>query len=190
MLSYSEQDIILGCKENKRVFQEALFKQYHSLFLKICARYAIDNEDTEQLLHDGFLKIFTHIEEYKFAGSFEGWMKRIVVNNCLDYVKSKDTRNALNTKYALPVEEVNTSFSASNVLKDIAFKDLLKLIQTLPPTTRMVFNLAVFEGYSHKEIASLLKISEGTSSWHLHEARKTLQKLILKSSKEANYESK
>lgn len=189
MPSYTEKDIIHGCKENKRVFQEALFKEYQSLFLKICARYAINMEDAEQLLHDGFLKIFTHIKDYQFKGSFEGWMKRIVVNNCLDYVKSKDTRNAINTKYALPIEEMTIISSQSNVLKDIAFKDLLKLIQALPHSTKMVFNLYVFEGYAHKEIAQMLMISEGTSAWHLHEARKSLQKMILKI-KEVNYESK
>lgn len=178
MLKYTEQDIIRGCRENSRVHQEQLYKDYYSLFLKICMRYAKNMEDAEQLLHDGFLKIFKNVESFKNAGSFEGWMKRLMVNTCLDYLKSKQLKNSLQVSYAAEVPE-NAQISVSGeALKKMEFKELLDIIQTLPPVSKTVFNLYVFDGFSHKEIGEMLEISEGTSSWHLHQARHTLQKKI------------
>jgi len=191
MPTYSEQEIITGCKDNKRVFQEMLYKQYYNLFLKICSRYALNMEDAEQLLNDGFLKIFNHISGYKNAGSFEGWMKRIMVNNCLDYLKSKDTKNALKISHAVPANETHEVAIAADVVKAMEFKELLGMIQTLPYTTKTVFNLYVFEGFAHKEISQMLDMSEGTSSWHLHHARNLLQKEIKKNNLErTKYEHK
>lgn len=191
MPAYTEQDIITGCKENKHVFQEMLYRQYYSPFLKICVRYALNMEDAEQLLNDGFLKIFNSISSYKNAGSFEGWMKRVVVNNCLDYLKSKDTKNSLKVSYAVPANETDQVSIPADAIKTMEFKELLKIIQSLPATTKTVFNLYVFEGYAHKDISRILEISEGTSSWHLHHARHILQKEIKKNNKEqVKYEHK
>jgi RNA polymerase sigma-70 factor (ECF subfamily) len=191
MHSYSEQEIIDGCKDNKRVFQELLYKQYYNLFLKICARYALNMEDAEQLMNDGFLKIFNNISGYKFAGSFEGWMKRIVVNNCLDYLKSKDTKNAMNIGHALPGNEAPEIPIPADALNAIEFKNILLMIQSLPSTTKTVFNMYVFDGFAHKEISKMLEISEGTSSWHMHHARGILQGMIKKNNSEGvKYEHK
>lgn len=184
MPPHTEQEIITGCVENVSVFQELLYKQYYSLFLKICARYAINMEDAEQLLNDGFLKIFKNISTYKNAGSFEGWMKRIVVNNCLDYLKSKDLKNSLKISHAAPMhEELQVSVNAEGV-RSLEFKELVSLVQSLPPTSKTVFNMYVFDGFSHKEISKMLTISEGTSSWHLHHARNLLQTMIKKNNTE------
>jgi RNA polymerase sigma-70 factor (ECF subfamily) len=191
MPAYTEQEIITGCKGNKKVFQEALYRQYYSLFLKICARYALNMEDAEQLMNDGFLKIFKSISSYKNAGSFEGWMKKIVVNNCLDYLKSKETKNAMKISYAVPTNETQEVAIPEDAVKSIAFKELLNCIQVLPATTKAVFNLYVFEGFAHKEISKMLAISEGTSSWHLHHARNILQNEIKKNNNvRVNYEHK
>ncbi|HTN46032.1 MAG TPA: sigma-70 family RNA polymerase sigma factor [Flavipsychrobacter sp.] len=191
MPSYSEQEIITGCKENNRVFQEMLYRQYYSLFMRICARYAMNGEDAEQLMNDGFLKIFNHISGYKSAGSFEGWMKRIVVNNCLDYLKSKDTKNALKISHAIPADEIQEVTIQADVIKTLEFKEMLQMIHNLPSTTKTVFNMYVFDGFAHKEIAKMLDITEGTSSWHLHHARNILQNLIKKNNAEGvKYEHK
>lgn len=188
---YTEQNIIAGCRENKRVFQELLYKQYYSLFLRICVRYAMNMEDAEQLMNDGFLKIFNNISQYKNAGSFEGWMKRIVVNNCLDYLKSKDTKNALKISHAVPTNETQEVAVPADAIKSLEFKEMLHLIQRLPATTKTVFNMYVFDGFAHKEISKMLDISESTSSWHLHHARGLLQGMIKKNNTErVGYEYK
>lgn len=178
MPEYTEQDIIEGCRRNDRSLQEHLYKKYYSLFLKLCARYAKDMHDAEQLMQDGFLKIFSHIGDYSGKGSFEGWMRRIVVNTCLDYLKSKYLKNAMQLHFPNEIGESATFSINNNALDKIAMKDLLGIIQTLPPMSRTVFNLFVFEGYSHKEIGKLLDMSEGTSQWHVNNARKTLQQKI------------
>jgi len=178
MPPYSEQEIIKGCQDNDRVYQEFLYKNYYSLFMKMCARYAKNLEDAEQLLNDSFLRIFNNVHSFRQAGSFEGWMKRIVVNTCLDYLKSKQLKNSLQVNYAATMtEDTNLSFS-TQALHQLEFKELLNMIQTLPPVSKTVFNLYVFDGFSHKEIGSMLEITESTSSWHLHHARTQLQKKI------------
>lgn len=178
MPEYTEQDIIEGCRRNDRSLQEHLYKKYYSLFLKLCARYAKDMYDAEQLMQDGFLKIFSHMNDYSGKGSFEGWMRRIVVNTCLDYLKSKYLKNAMQLHYPTEIGDSAAFSTDNNALDKIAMKDLLKIIQTLPPMSRTVFNLFVFEGYSHKEISKILEMSEGTSQWHVNNARKSLQQKI------------
>jgi len=184
MPQYTEQEIIKGCLENNRVYQEHLYKSYYSLFLKICARYARGMEDAEQLLNDSFLRIFKNLESFKNLGSFEGWMKRIVVNTCLDYLKSKQVKNAMQVTYAANIPEETNIALSTQAVKNLEFKELLGIIQTLPDVSRTVFNLYVFDGFTHREIGKLLNISEGTSSWHLHYARNQLQKKIKKTNAE------
>ncbi len=178
MSDYIEHDIIEGCRRNKRQQQEQLYKKYYSLFLKLCARYARDMHDAEQLMQDSFLKIFNHIGDYSGKGSFEGWMRRIVVNTCLDYLKSKYLKNAMQLYFPNEIHESMTFKVANHAVEKMAMRDILKVVQTLPPMSRAVFNLFVFEGYSHKEIANMLHISEGTSQWHVNNARKNLQQKI------------
>jgi len=180
MQAYTETEIINGCRDNIRAFQEQLYKKYYSLFLKICARYAKDMEDAEQLLNDSFLKIFTRIGDYKNEGSFEGWMKRITINTCLDYLKSRYLKTSMQMQVNASMVTENLITTDQDTMRQIAFKELVKMIQALPPLTRTVFNLFVFDGFSHKEIAALLDISKGTSYWHVHQARNILQELIKK----------
>lgn len=180
MPAYSEQDIIAGCRKKNRAIQEHLYKTYYSLFLKVCARYAKNMQDAEQLLNDGFLKIFTQIDKYGNTGSFEGWMKRVVVNTCLDYLRSTYLKEEM-TMHVNAIQPEETNLSVTNEgMKQIEFRELLSMIQILPSMTRTVFNMFVFEGYNHKEISEQLDISEGTSHWHVHQARNMLQKKINK----------
>lgn len=175
----SEQEIIEGCRQGLKHSQEQLYRQYYSLFLKVCARYARDMMDAEQLLNDGFMKIFSQIHQYKNeGGSFEGWMRRIMINTCLDYLRSKYLKNAQQTRTGHDEAMIGTADTDTNGLSNLAFKDLLRMIQTLPVMTRTVFNLYVFESFTHKQIAEQLSISTGTSHWHLNQARGTLQQKI------------
>lgn len=161
------------------------------MFLKVCARYAKSMEDAEQLLNDGFLKIFTQIDKFSNTGSFGGWMQRIMVNTCLDYLRSSSLRSEMVMHVnAIPAEESTLSVG-NDALEQIEFKELVKMIQSLPAMTRTVFNLFVFDGYNHKEISGQLDISEGTSHWHVHQARNMLQKKIMKTEQQkVTYEAK
>ena len=176
---FTEQEMISGCHENNRMAQEELYRRYYSTFLKVCARYSKSMEDAEQVLNDGFLKIFTKISSFGNAGSFEGWMRRIMVNTCLDYLRSHELKTGMqmhvNTE---KIEETYAGSSTNTGLGQIEFKELLNHIHALPTMTRTVFNLFVFEGMTHKQISELLPISEGTSHWHVHQARHQLQKKI------------
>lgn len=179
MPEHTEHEIIEGCKNNNPYFQELLYKNNYSLFLKICARYSKDMYDAEQILQDGYLKIFKSIQHFAFKGSFEGWMKRIIVNNCLDYLKSKQFNDNAKLDFVEEIGEHKLMTSENNGLSNMGLKDLILLIQALPPMSKTVFNLFIFDGYSHKEIAQILNISVGTSQWHVNNARKTLQEKIL-----------
>lgn len=191
MPAYSEQEIISGCRNQNRTFQEYLYKLYYSTFLKVCARYAKDMQDAEQLLNDGFLKIFTNITNFGNHGSFEGWMRRIMVNTCLDYLRSKYLKETM-IMHVNAIQPEESYIAVSNdVIKNMEFKDIVKVIQSLPAMTRTVFNLFVFEGYNHGEIAARFDISEKTSQWHVHQARSLLQKKIKKNdSLKVTYETK
>ena len=161
------------------------------MFLKVCARYAKNMLDAEQLLNDGFVKIFQSIEQFKNTGSFEGWMRRIIVNTCLDHLRNNGLQQDRTVqRNSIPAEETNLSVSNSG-LERIEFNELVRLIQALPTMTRTVFNLYVFEGLNHREIAAQLEISEGTSHWHLHQARSVLQKKIVNNEvQKVSYEAK
>jgi len=191
MPTYTEQDIIAGCRKNNRAVQEHLYKVYYCVFLKVCARYAKSMQDAEQLLNDGFLKVFTQIDKFSNTGSFEGWMKKVMVNTCLDYLRSNYLKEEMTMHVnAMPIEESNLSVSNEG-LESIEFRELLTIIQGLPSMTRTVFNLFVFEGFNHKEISEQLDISEGTSHWHVHQARNMLQKKIKKTEQQkVTYEAK
>ena len=161
------------------------------MYLKVCARYAKNMEDAEQLLNDGFLKVFTQIDFFKNAGSFAGWMQRIMVNTCLDYLRSTSLKEEMAMHVnSIPAEESNIAVG-NEAIEHMEFRELVNVIQSLPAMTRTVFNLFVFDGYNHKEIAQQLEISEGTSHWHVHQARNTLQKKIIKSEQQkVTYEAK
>ncbi len=142
----------------------------------MCLRYASDEQAANSMLSDAFFKIFTRIDTYKREGSFEGWMRRIVVNTCLSHVRSTASRRSE------PVEDCGVygaHLSTSNeAISSLGIREIAGFIRQLPPMSRAVFNLYVFEGYSHKEISARLKMSEGTSHWHLSKARQWLQQKI------------
>lgn len=179
-MQYSnEHELVLGCKRDCRTAQKQLYEQYSSQFFAICSRYTKDMHDAEQVLQDGFLKIFQHVHTYQNKGSFEGWMKRILVNTCLDHLKSKQYKADQLTLHPEQIHDDIQLVSHNEAYSQLNMEELLKAIQNLSPVTRSVFNLYIFEGYSHKEIAAMLSISDGTSQWHLNSARTQLKNKLL-----------
>jgi RNA polymerase sigma-70 factor (ECF subfamily) len=137
-------------------------------------RYTKNEQDAVEVLNTGFLKVFRHINKYEESlGSMYTWIARIVINSCLDHIKrnSKDMNSAA-------IENATQVEIPPEAISKISSSELLRLVRHLPPATQAVFNLYVIDGYNHKEIAGLLGIKEGTSKWHLSEARKALQKII------------
>ncbi|HXS37843.1 MAG TPA: sigma-70 family RNA polymerase sigma factor [Flavipsychrobacter sp.] len=179
MAVYAEQEIIKGCLRKDRVYEEHLYKQYYSMFLAICMRYAKDVQNAKQLLNDGFVKIFMSIGSFRNEGSFEGWMRKIIVNTCLEYLKSSDFKKNSQTVHTDVIDEKESMVVYNEAQKNIDAHELIAMLQALPPVTRVVFNLFAFEGYNHNEIAAMLNISIGTSSWHVHNARSILQRKIM-----------
>lgn len=170
----TEQQIIKGCAAGDRAFQTKLYDLYASKMMGVCLRYARNREEAEEILQEGFLRVFTYITTFKGSGSFEGWMRKIMVNAALFRYRNKSALQPVirlnNTDYDAAGEtDINSAMNA---------KELLSLIQTLPAGYRMVFNLYVFEGYKHREIAEALGISEGTSKSNLSDARAYLQKAL------------
>jgi len=174
----TEQQLIKGCIQRNVDCQRMLFEQYAGRMMTICLRYSCDRPEAEDMLQEAFIKIFSHIGQYKFEGSFEGWMKRIVVNCALKMIQKKRIRfSELSNQDLIPTQ--TDSYALSSLTED----ELLKLISKLPDGYRIVFNLYVMEEYSHDEIAVLLGIEATTSRSQLVKARKLLQKQILSNQK-------
>ena len=184
MEQLSEQELIQGCLRKDAFSQAQLYKINYNTLLRICARYVTNMIDAETLLNDSYLKIFNNLSTYQFKGSFEGWMKRITVNTCLDYLRTKEFNQSRKT---VEMKDTMTNVSVhleDDIIQQLEFKALVKMIQELSGTMKAVFNLYIFDDYSHKEISKELGISENTSQWYLHQARKTLkEKILLKTKK-------
>lgn len=169
-----EQELIQGCIAARPKAQKALFDIYAPKLYVVCLRYLKDQMRAQDVLQDTFVKIFAHIGNYKSEGAFEGWLKRIAVNTCLDQLR-KDKK--LLTDVSLDDVShklAHQDYSAEKLMAD----DLLKLVQALPDGYRTVFNLFAIEGYSHQEIAQQLSISESTSKTQYLRARAYLKERI------------
>ena len=169
-----EQELINGCIADRPKAQKSLFDIYaHKLYV-VCLRYMKDQMRAQDVLQDAFVKIFAHISNYKSEGAFEGWLKKIAVNACLDQLR-KDKKLMTDVSIDDVSHKLSTnSFSAEKLMAD----DLLKLVQALPDGYRTVFNLFAIEGYSHQEISSQLGISESTSKTQYLRARAYLKDRI------------
>ncbi len=177
------QDIITGCQRQDLASQKLLYKKYFALFMTTSLRYVQRTEDAEEILNNAFLRVFKHISKFSFAGSFEGWMKRILINCCLDYIKKNQYQHqsriiSLHNNYTegyQPVSILAETPWENNLADEKYDRDyLLRLLRDLPETTRLVFNLYVFEEYNHREIGEALNMAERTSQAHLAKARQLL----------------
>ncbi len=177
----TDTELIKGCIKGDGNCQKALFNRYASPLLGVCQRYARNKEDAEDILQDSFIKIFGKLEQFKAEGSFEGWMRRVVVNTALKkYTVSRYTKE-ISVEQIYEVEGAVNTESAS--FSHLSEKDLLVIINNLPDGYRLIFNLYVIEGYQHDEIANMLGIQASTSRSQLVKARQLLQREILQSQK-------
>lgn len=172
-----EQDIELlleGCLANNRKAQEGLYRQFYGFAMTIALRYSRDEHDAADIMSHAFVKIFKSIKTFDASkGSLHAWIKRIVVNEGLDHIKSRNRFSEHVELETVAEPEIN-----NNALEQMGAEEIMDLIKKLPPATHAVFVLYAVEGYNHREIGERLNISEGTSKWHLSEARKTLQKQL------------
>ena len=167
--------LIQYCIEGKRHSQSRLYALLAPKMFVVCQRYAKSREEAEEILQEGFMKVFENLQQFKFTGSFEGWVRKIMVNCALQKCRSR-------SKFfvSVNIDDVTYEHSeAENISSRLSTKELLQLIQQLPPVYKLVFNLYVFEGMKHREIAALLGISEGTSKSNLSDARAILKKIIV-----------
>jgi RNA polymerase sigma factor (sigma-70 family) len=163
-----------GCIKNDRRAQEALYKAYYRAMVSLCLRYTGSSEDAVDVLNNGFFKVFKNIQQYdRKKGSLYTWIRILVINSCLDFIKQKEKIIS-----GQELEEGMEVAIPPGVLEKIEADELLASIRKLPPATGAVFNLFAIEGFTHKEIAAMMRISEGTSKWHLSEARRKLQSMI------------
>ncbi len=172
----TDRELIEGCIRNERSFQEALFKRFAGKMKAVCMRYVNNSDDADDVLQEGFIKIFNNIGKFGFEGSFEGWVRRIMVNTALTRISKKN----LSAEVTLVHDHYEVS-DWNDAIADISAKELRAFINTLPQGYKIVFNMYVVEGFSHKEIAQYLNISEATSRSQLLKARLALQQLIKKS---------
>jgi RNA polymerase sigma factor (sigma-70 family) len=166
-------DIIKGCQQHDSRAQKDLFELFGRKMFGVCLRYGGNRTEAQDILQDGFLKIYEKIHQYEFKGSFEGWMRRIFVNTALE--RFRNQYKIINIQDGW--RELNED-SYENINESITADELLSLVQALSPKYRVVFNMYAIEGYSHKEIADELGITEGTSKSNLSRARIILQEKV------------
>lgn len=164
--SQQEKELVINCLQGNAASQKKLFEIYSAKMYAICLRYSPDREQAKDLLQEGFIRTFKKLEQFRFEGSFEGWMKRIFVTTALEYCR-KEAKSPEETG----LENYENLGEKESTLDRLNLQDLLETISTLPAGYRTVFNLFVIEGYSHQEIADELGISESTSKSQLHKAR-------------------
>ena len=166
--------LLRQCQAQSQSAQKILYDNYSPAAYSIIKRYFYNNEHAAQeILNDSFYKIFTRLDQYLFQGAFEGWVRRIVVNTITDHVRKNKIKDQAHKEI-----EANDAFTDSDQVGNLTHKELLLLIDALPEVQRAVFNLFVFENYSHKEISALLSIKENNSRWHLNDARRRLKEKI------------
>lgn len=173
---FSDQEFIKRCLNNDPKAQEMLYKHYAPKMFGICIRYAKTQAEAEDILQEGFIKIFTRLKDYRNDGSFEGWIRKTFVNTAINFY-----RKNLKSKNDIDITDVEIeNDSQMSAIDQLSTNELLEVIRELPDGYRMVFNLNVIEGYTHKEIGEMLDISENTSKSQLSRAKQALQKQLMK----------
>lgn len=183
MVSFSENEnlkiLIQGCIRGERVSQKLLYEEYFGYALSICLRYCKSKEEAYEILNDGFMKVFTKMNMYKHDKPFKFWLRRIMINTSLDHY-----RRNLKFYNHQEIDDFQHISEEAMVFQDMGYEEIISMIQQLPPAYRMVFNLAVIDGYKHEEIAEILNISSGTSKSNLFKAREKLKAMFKQYGKE------
>lgn len=166
--------LIRDCMAESRSAQQKMYDIYAPAAYGVIKRFLYNNDSmAQEILNDSFLKVLTKLDQYNFQGAFEGWVRRIVVNTLTDHLR-KSIKDVQHKEV-----QAEDAFVNSDSVEKISHKELLQCIQELPDAQRTVFNLFVFENYSHKEIGNILNINENNSRWHLNDARKRLKEKII-----------
>lgn len=179
MITISDTRLIEKCKKGKARYQKVLYDRYSCKVYPICYRYAKNEEDAKDILQETFIRVFNKLETFQDKGSFEGWIKRIAVN-----VAIRHYQNTVKKIDQHDIEKVQEISSQESILSELNAEDILKKISELPNGYRLVFNMYALEGYSHKEIAEKLGISEGSSRSQLTRARQALMEMLQPKTKE------
>lgn len=169
----SESDLIKGCIDGNRIMQRHLYDTFAPKMYGVCLRYAGNENDANDILQEGFIKVFKNLAKFRSEGSFEGWVRRIFVNTAIEQYRKKVKLYNVTEAQENYIEDTDLT-----VLDKLATNDIMKIINELSPGYKAVFNMHVIEGYSHKEIADMLGITEGTSKSQLARAKGVLKKLI------------
>jgi RNA polymerase sigma-70 factor, ECF subfamily len=168
----TENELIKGCQKNNRKAQKMLYELHSPVMFGICMRYVKNREDAEDVMIEGFFKVMTNIHQFKGAGSFQGWIRRIMVNESLMFLRKQHN-------FRMTVEVSNIEIKSQITIEDeLSAQDILNLLEKLPTGYRTVFNLYVLEGFKHREIAEILGISINTSKSQLILAKKRMQSLV------------
>lgn len=177
---HEEMQLVEGCKRESRIAQKELFSKLYGRLLTICMRYSDDRDEAEDILQNGFIKVFKSIDNYKGDGSFEGWVKRIIVNTAIDNYRRKKIRPVVtDTELTDRMgDQLEDELEDESVYEKIPISAVMEAVQKLSPAYKTVFNLYVLEGYNHNEISETLGISVGTSKSNLSKARFNLKKIL------------
>lgn len=178
LTGHSEEDILEGCRKNDRRYQEILYRKYAPVMYTVCLGYAGDRSAAQDILQDGFIKVFQNIKMFNGNNrnsTLEGWIRRILVNTAIDYFRKKKRLNNIISENE-HFDIINND--DVNGLEKLEMEDLIKQLNRLPEGARIIFNMFALEGYSHKEIADRLSITEGTSKSQFSRARGLLKKMI------------
>ncbi|GAA4798962.1 RNA polymerase sigma factor [Olivibacter ginsenosidimutans] len=181
---YVIDDLLAGCKRGERKAQEALYRSLAAKMYQVCLRYTANATEAEDVLQNGFLKVFQAVVHFREEGSFEGWIRRIMVNTAIEGYRKQAKK-----QQTITIDEVFDHALQTVDIASLEVKDILTLIQQLPDGYRAVFNMYAIEGYSHKEIAEALQISEGASKSQLSRARSWLKSKLVNLEREGNYGS-
>jgi len=171
--TFSDEELIRESVKGSRVAQKCLYDRFSSKMFGVCLRYASDYQIAEDILQEGFIKAFKHLERFRFEGSFEGWIRKIMVNTAIEIHRRKNLLYPI-----IDVENTDVELFDEDAVEKLAAADLMQMVSSLSPGYRTVFSLYAIEGFSHKEIAEQLNISEGTSKSQLARARYILMELV------------
>lgn len=174
-----ETEIITACINKEKRAEEELYRLTYGYLMSICLRYSHSREEAKEMLNMGFFRILTNLKKYKLETSFAAWIHRVMVNLLIDEYRKKKIHHQ-RIEYIESYEDVREDTSVNSALVKMDAEQIYALIDKLPPVSQKVFNLYAIDGFSHKEIAEALGISEGTSRWHLNFSRQKLQEMILK----------
>jgi RNA polymerase sigma-70 factor (ECF subfamily) len=170
-----QENLIAGCKRKDTWARKKLYEQYAPAMLGVCVRYVEEKETARDILHEGFIKVFTKIESYSGTGSFEGWMRKIFITSALEYLRSA---KAFGGTISLDFYNETAENNVTDIVEQLSAEEIVRCINELPAGFRTVFNLYAVEGYSHAEIAQMLNIQEASSRSQLARARQMLQTKI------------